>query len=346
MKVGIKDFNCIEKAVLEFVPGINLLVGESNGGKSSIVKAVKSCVYSGNSVNVRHGQPYFEIRVDDVAYRKGKKDNIYKVNGQILNKVGVGQVEQVAEALGLEVRHLGGEKVILNWCDQMSYPFLLDKSSGGLYRFIVDSMESEALGGVVKTINADIKSTEVRINELGGKLQVLTDRRINLSAKVKSMDKTINVAKEVLDNEKDVSSFISLCDKEIGLSRLKEEVEETDKEFNRVDKMFKTVEPMVVDIDKRKEELSGLLQLLGLNKKVSDVVLVKETLDKALQICSLEKVKDLETRDAELQELGDLIQQCKSIETFKQAVSDLDYKISGVVAEINEVEDDLKSFSV
>ena len=47
MQVQIKDYQIIKKAALEFIPGLNVIIGPSNNGKSSILKAIKAAVKSG-----------------------------------------------------------------------------------------------------------------------------------------------------------------------------------------------------------------------------------------------------------------------------------------------------------
>lgn len=46
MKVSISNYQIIKQAVLDFKPGFNVIIGPSNNGKSSILKAIKSAVYT------------------------------------------------------------------------------------------------------------------------------------------------------------------------------------------------------------------------------------------------------------------------------------------------------------
>ena len=43
-KTSIKDFQIIKKATLEFTPGLNVIIGPSNNGKTSILKAIKAAL--------------------------------------------------------------------------------------------------------------------------------------------------------------------------------------------------------------------------------------------------------------------------------------------------------------
>lgn len=61
-KVSLKDFQIIKKANLEFIPGLNVIIGPSNNGKSSILKAIKSCIYTiPGSTSIRAGQNSYTV---------------------------------------------------------------------------------------------------------------------------------------------------------------------------------------------------------------------------------------------------------------------------------------------
>ena len=66
MKVSIKDFQIIKSASLDFQPGLTLIIGESNNGKSAIFRAMKSCIYNepGTS-NVRIGCKNYLVGIEN-----------------------------------------------------------------------------------------------------------------------------------------------------------------------------------------------------------------------------------------------------------------------------------------
>ena len=41
INVNVKDFQIIKSAKAEFIPGLNLIIGPSNNGKTSFIKAIK-----------------------------------------------------------------------------------------------------------------------------------------------------------------------------------------------------------------------------------------------------------------------------------------------------------------
>ena len=203
MRVKVKDFNCIKEAEFQFNPGLTILQGESNGGKSSVFRAIENTIFnqSGTS-NVQHGKQFYLVGIENnghkVVFKKGKSGGVYKVDGVEYSKVGVGQLEQVADALGIRETVLAGEKVRLNFWSQMGYPFLLDRSPGQLYKFIVDSSESESLSSVLKDIARDIKDTNAEIVASDSKLDLLTSQLSAVEEKLRGAEQVEETCKEII----------------------------------------------------------------------------------------------------------------------------------------------------
>lgn len=203
MQIKIKDFNCIENIELEFKPGFTILQGPSNSGKSSIIKAVENCIFNqSGTTNVRQGCKNYSIGIkkDDhtVSLIKGK-DTKYKVDDVVYEKIGVSQLAEVAEALNIRETVLGGEKVRLNFSKQMSYPFLLDKTPGQLYKFIVDSSESESLSNVLKDISKDIKDLDKSLTQNEAQIDILSKQQIQLNENLKNADAILEISNKIID---------------------------------------------------------------------------------------------------------------------------------------------------
>lgn len=239
MRVRVKDFNCIRDAEFVFNPGLTILQGESNGGKSSIFRAIENTIFNqAGTGNVQHGKQFYMVGIENdghkVVFKKGKAGGVYKVDDVEYSKVGVGQLEQVAEALGIRETVLAGEKIRLNFWSQMGYPFLLDRSPGQLYKFIVDSSESESLSSVLKDIAKDIKDTEASIKANDSKLDLLQSQQRDIDAKLQSAEQVEEVCNEIikLDSEHNAlqglitmaggysQAFQSLCELRMRLSNI------------------------------------------------------------------------------------------------------------------------------
>ena len=211
MEVLIKNFNCIQSVKLDFKPGFNVIQGPSNSGKSSIIKAIEKCIFNqSGSTNVRQGQDNLLVGIkyrDREVYLTKGKNTKYKVDDQIYEKIGVNQLEQVAEALNIREVVLGGEKVRLNFSNQFSYPFLLDKSPGQLYKFIVDSAESESLSDVLKDMSKDIKDLDKSVIQNEAQIDILTKQKNDIEAKLSNSEKILEVSNKVLEMDSEYTQI-------------------------------------------------------------------------------------------------------------------------------------------
>ena len=178
LQVQIKDYQIIKKMSLEFVPGLNVIVGPSNNGKSSILKAIKATTFTipGTSP-IRFGQSNYTVGIQYnghiIILQKGLKESVYVVDGEKYSKFGQTTPEIVANSLNIKELVLNGNKEQLNFWDQMNYPFLLDKTGVEMFRFIVDSGENDKLSDVLKSMVSDRQNLNKTIDMIQGSINAV-----------------------------------------------------------------------------------------------------------------------------------------------------------------------------
>ncbi len=65
MDISIKNYQIISKAELSFIPGLNVIVGPSNNGKSSILKGIKALLYTVPGTSpIKQGETSYIIRYE------------------------------------------------------------------------------------------------------------------------------------------------------------------------------------------------------------------------------------------------------------------------------------------
>lgn len=63
MDVTLKNYQIISKAELSFIPGLNVIIGPSNNGKSSILKGIKALLYTvPGTMPIKQGETSYIIR--------------------------------------------------------------------------------------------------------------------------------------------------------------------------------------------------------------------------------------------------------------------------------------------
>lgn len=181
-KIEVWDFESHKHSVLELDEGLNFIVGESNSGKSSLVRAVAFVAYNRfDQRSVRVGAKFCRVRVEtDKGYvdvKKGPKDNLWEVcrNGEhpeYLDKPGKRIVPQATEVLGLDMVRLGEVDVPVNIMDQLEAHFLLDAvgdkdASGSMRAQIVDEVSGLAgIEGIIRDVGLDLHRGVRSVNEI------------------------------------------------------------------------------------------------------------------------------------------------------------------------------------
>ena len=252
INLSVKDFQIIKNASLTFGPGLNAIIGQSNNGKSALFRAAKSCIYNEpGTTSIRNGCSSYAVGLQmnghTVIYQKGK-ESIYKIDGNVFQKVGRTQLPEVASSLNIRELNLNGSNEQLNFWDQMEKPFLLDRSETELFRFIVDSGKDNNITLALKTLVSDRQGITKEINMIEGMLS--------------QSDITIQNYKDKLVNS---DNILDTCNKIIQLGP-----------------EIKRLESSETCISKRKELSDGLfkvnLELSDLNKLLLDVEPMQESL--------------------------------------------------------------------
>jgi len=126
-QIKVKNYQSIAKADVDLAPGVNILIGPSDSGKSAFVRAVRDCCFNNTGSGfIRVGQKKTEVEIDDVKWEKSKSVNRYTVGGEIFDKVGRTAPNAAADALGVRDVEFGdGVKRRLQFAFQLDPHFML-----------------------------------------------------------------------------------------------------------------------------------------------------------------------------------------------------------------------------
>lgn len=166
LKVRMQNFESHEDTEIEFTEGMNLIVGQSNSGKSSILRALRMVVDNEwNKDMVRNGYEYCRVRVTTdkgwVEAERGEKINRWRCQEnkgelQEYKKVGTSVPELATKILGMGQRERGaGIKELPNFQSQLEKHYMLSeigekKSTSGLVAVMMDN--AIGLGGMEELI--------------------------------------------------------------------------------------------------------------------------------------------------------------------------------------------------
>lgn len=340
MELKIKNFNCIKDITINLEPGFTILQGPSNSGKSSILKAIENTIFnqSGTS-NVRQGQPYYLVEINhnnhNIQFAKGKGSK-YKIDDQVYEKFGVNQLPEIADILNIRETILGGEKVRLNFSKQMSYPFLLDKTPGQLYKFIVDSSESENLSNVLKDINKDMKDLDKSIIQNEAQMDLLIKQQTDLNVKLSNSDRLLDITGQILALDSTDTSLNQL-------DMLKDRYNNIITNRDRLNILYNkyNININLNDLDSLRDSYNTLL---GLYTKYTNIYNKKANLASYLNKVTLDiNLDDIDKLEKDYTDLESLV---KTYRNYLEKKYLLNTNINNLDKDINSCKEQLAKFKI
>lgn len=144
MLVKIKNYQAHQDSMLEFdEPGINVIVGPSDSGKSSVVRAIASLV-DGSPIDRRHGSKETVVEVDGCRRVRGNTKNQFEIGDRVYKAMRSEAPREIKEALNLDA---------INFRSQHQPYFLLADSPGATAR----AMNELADLGMIDYVQTELK---------------------------------------------------------------------------------------------------------------------------------------------------------------------------------------------
>jgi len=187
-RIELWNFESHEHTVVDDLsPGLNLICGDSNAGKTSIVRALKLVAYNEfDPRSVRTGKTKCKVLVETergtVVVTRGSKDNLWEVTPvgkptEYFSKVGTQIVPAAAKILGLNIVKLGDVDVPVNIMDQLESHFMLagvgnKDVTGSMRAQIVDEISGlSGIEGLIKAVSLDNHRFGREIKELEDQME-------------------------------------------------------------------------------------------------------------------------------------------------------------------------------
>jgi len=199
--IALHNFQCHENKRVTLEPGINVLTGTSDSGKSAVIRAIEWVRTNRprGTAFIKNGEEscFAEINTDngDVVRVRSKTKNGYKVNGELLQAVGTSVPDGVFETLLLSD---------LNVQNQFDPPFLLTKSPGEIGKAINEF--------------ADLSEADETLFKLNRKVARTKQETVRLEQEQKKLSESLKIFKDLALLEGKVDSANSV-NKELDSER-------------------------------------------------------------------------------------------------------------------------------
>jgi DNA repair exonuclease SbcCD ATPase subunit len=378
--IELWNFECHEHSkVTDLTQGLNLVFGESDSGKTSIVRALKLVAYNEfNPKSVRVGSKHCEVRVTTergyVHVKRGKGVNEWEVglNGEsprFFEKIGKTVLPEVTEVLGLSMVELGDMKLPVNIMDQAESHFMLsqlggEESSGSMRAQIVD--EISGLSGIevlIKGVSLDrhrygrkVKEHEDAANDFREKMhdtaeldveeELLNEAESCLSLACSCTEKMDDLA-VVYESHSESSEAISTLKDEVSLipntRRIQAILKQTGNDLAKLFVAKQVHEEWCSsrsELQKVKEETNGLPDVVGARDALDTAK--SQFSDASMVMSILEEIED-SIEALETAEKG--VRECGDVSEVKKAVEDAE-KLLGRARRVRLINNKLASVAV
>ena len=199
-KLILKNFQQWKEGCVEFKNGLNILVGNTEAGKSTLFRAINS-ILTGKMPEdyIRKGTKECEVKIefsDGTTFRRlrNKKDNIADANGLVFERVGKDIPFEYFKQLGKTSIQFGNKELSLCNYSQFEPHFFITLSDYDKSKLIGTICGIDIVDKLVDNINKDIRSNNANIKFLESQIFNNTQDK---ESKQKQYDLLINKAKNL-----------------------------------------------------------------------------------------------------------------------------------------------------
>jgi chromosome segregation ATPase len=321
-KLEIINFQSHRNTVLEFYPGVNIIIGTSDYGKSVILRALEWIINNrplGLSFisywNIDEKDNIFNSTICKVNIGSNiierKRNNNF--NGYIVNKK---ELEAIGTDIPFEVKNIFNFSDI-NIQGQFDSPFLLSKGAGEVARFFNKIIKIDDIDKVLslaekkkRKTKSDLKYTEENLKKVEqdlkelewiGKVDILLRKAGRLDKSIKEQEEIKNNIEELINRKEIIESKID----RVNINELKIL-------FNKVNKLSGEIEDkgkLFLDLNNLINKYEDLNRKLKIYKKVKNIKVYFEQIEKTKQ-----EINDLKDKKDNIESLIDKYENYKTKE--------------------------------
>ena len=315
LKLSLENFQSISKGELIFHTGTNVIIGQSNSGKSATFRALKACLSnpSGSQRFIKKGTSQSSVMLEyngnQIIWKRTPKENSYIVNGETYLKTGKSNAFKIVEDTGFA---LDSNDTIMNIEEELQLPFPFGMSDSDLFKLyenvfcISDSaIILKAAKGVEDKTKVEITTIENDIVKNENKLKELLEFKNTID-----LGKLKNMKSELADKN---NRILDLKD---GLPIIKKALKVQNIKLK--EKTFEDLLPEYKDSRSLKKTVNQLKKLHHVAKDLKEIIQPKEV--------SLVEYQNLRQLSDTIRVLNDIEGLSVPIKDFKsqiEAYSDL-----------------------
>jgi exonuclease SbcC len=200
----LTDFQAHKKSVLEFSNGINIIIGETDKGKSSIVRSLDFVIRNDVEDYARHKTDgLYSVELDNVKRVKSKSRNEYHIESEVLKAFGKEPPQDVVDTFKMDS--------YLNWSLQFDPIFMFSETGGEVARKLNKLVDLNIIITSQTKVNSDIK--ELNTNSKFNKKEIKDlEKSIEEYMFLPELTRLQRNFQSVLDTENDIKTKIDIIE--------------------------------------------------------------------------------------------------------------------------------------
>ena len=272
-EVTIENFQSHKFTHLEFDKGVNVLVGDTDSGKSALIRSLEFAIWnklSGKSL-VSHwgGELKVSLKVDDnIIIRKKDKKDTYTLNDTEFAAIGNKVPDEISSILNMDE---------INLQSQIDSFFLLNETSGYVASYLNQIANLGQIDSTTKAIKSELNETKRNIEHDATSLQ---------------------------EKEKELLAYSFLDELKVDLY----EVEELQSSWSDLDRDCFKIKSSLNSFKKVKLRLSKIEPLLSLKSEIDETVILiqdSKNFEEELRILNL-RIETLKSVESSIEQVNKL----------------------------------------
>lgn len=355
LKLSLENFQSISRGELIFHTGTNVIIGQSNSGKTATFRALKACLSNpaGSQRFIKKGTNKSSVTLEyngnQIIWIRTPKESSYIINGEEFIKTGKSNAFKLIESTGFAV---DSNDVIMNIEEELQLPFPFGISKTDLFKLYENVFCVSDSAVILKAANGKELETKDYITSLENDIT----KNENKIAAIEKFKEEVDI--ELLEETK--NRFIESLNKvnflKEGLSTIHKAIKVQNFEVEEVIFTDKTQD--LQEFRHLKKQLYKLKKFHALGKELKEVT-IPTTVDlteyqnlKELSrnIQQLKEIKNLkvpeETFINELEKYEELKNYYLTLKTLKENIKNKENQLKEVKAILTEKEQKLKVFKV
>ncbi len=292
--IQIKNFQSHKDTTLKLDPGVNIIVGQSDSGKTAILRALRWLIWNkpgGNAFRSEWGgDTVVEVNLDSmevIQRKKTKSNNTYEYSPSprfaetIYRSFGQGVPEDITRALNISDINVQG---------QLDAPFLLSETSGEIAKKLNKIANIDNIDKALSNINKKSRETNTRVGIYKEDLEAYKKDKESL-VYIEDAEKEVNAIAEK-DKYTD-SLLIGASELALIIVSLKQSVKSINnlkpivKAEKDIKQLIEKQEHLEV-IDEKAEDLENIIlkcrEVVGLLKGLKPIVKAEKDIDRYIAL--------------------------------------------------------------